>query len=79
MKEENKTMSSTKNGLKTSLKDAKDKCEKLSEENRELKDRHVKVKEDYTKKEFIIIILLLQMSFCLVIHMRLLTLLLRLM
>jgi chromosome segregation ATPase len=50
MKEENKTMSSTKNGLKTSLKDAKDKCEKLSEENRELKDRLVKVKEDYTKK-----------------------------
>jgi methyl-accepting chemotaxis protein len=49
MKEENKTMSSTKNELKTSLKDAKDKCEKLSEANRELKDRLVKVKEDYTK------------------------------
>jgi chromosome segregation ATPase len=42
-------MSSTKNELKTSLKDAKDKCEKLSEANRELKDRLVKVKEDYTK------------------------------
>jgi hypothetical protein len=78
MKEENKTMSSTKNGLKTSLKNAKDKCEKLSEENRELKDRLVKVKEDYTKK-LIMIILLLQISFCLVIHMRLLNLLLRLM
>jgi hypothetical protein len=49
MKEENKTMSSTKNELKTSLKEAKDKCEKLSEANRELKDRFVKVKEDYTK------------------------------
>jgi chromosome segregation ATPase len=49
MKEENKTMSSTKNELKTSLKDAKEKCEKLSEANRELKDRLVKVKEDYTK------------------------------
>jgi hypothetical protein len=49
MKEENKTTSSTKNELKTSLKDAKDKCEKLSEANRELKDRLVKVKEDYTK------------------------------
>jgi predicted nuclease with TOPRIM domain len=49
MKEENKTMSSTKNELKNSLKDAKDKCEKLSETNRELKDRLVKVKEDYTK------------------------------
>jgi hypothetical protein len=34
MKEENKTMSSTKNELKTSLKDAKEKCEKLSEANR---------------------------------------------
>jgi regulator of replication initiation timing len=42
-------MSSTKNELKTSLKDAKDKCETLSEANRELKDRLVKVKEDYTK------------------------------
>jgi predicted nuclease with TOPRIM domain len=42
-------MSSTKNELKTSLKDAKDKCEKLSEANRELKDRLVKVNEDYTK------------------------------
>jgi uncharacterized coiled-coil DUF342 family protein len=31
MKEENKTISSTKNELKTSLKDAKEKCEKLSE------------------------------------------------
>jgi predicted nuclease with TOPRIM domain len=51
MKEENKTMSSTKNGLKTSLEDAKDKCEKLSEENRELKDIRVKVKEDYTKNK----------------------------
>jgi predicted nuclease with TOPRIM domain len=42
-------MSSTKNELKTSLKDAKEKCEKVSEENRELKDRLVKIKEDYTK------------------------------
>jgi hypothetical protein len=49
MKEENKTMSFTTNELKNSLKDAKDKCEKLSEANRELKDRLVKVKEDYTK------------------------------
>jgi hypothetical protein len=49
MKEENKTMSSTKNELKTSLKDAKNKCEKSSEANRELEDRLVKVKEDYTK------------------------------
>jgi hypothetical protein len=49
MKEENKIMSSTKNELKTSLKDAKDKYEKLSEANRDLKDRLVKIKEDYTK------------------------------
>jgi predicted nuclease with TOPRIM domain len=49
MKEENKTMSSTINELKTSLKDAKDKCDKLNEANRELKDRLVKIKEDYTK------------------------------
>jgi chromosome segregation ATPase len=49
MKEENKTMSSTKNELKTSLKDAKEKFEKLSEANRELKDRLVKIKEDNTK------------------------------
>jgi predicted nuclease with TOPRIM domain len=37
------------NELKTSLKDAKEKCEKLSEAYRELKDRLVKIKEDYTK------------------------------
>jgi hypothetical protein len=37
MKEENKTMSSTKNELKTFLKDAKEKYKKLSEANRELK------------------------------------------
>jgi predicted nuclease with TOPRIM domain len=49
MKEENKTMSSTVNELKSSLKDAKDKSDKLNEANRELKDRLVKVKEDYTK------------------------------
>jgi chromosome segregation ATPase len=49
MKEENKTMSSTANELKSSLKDAKDKCDKLNEANRELKDRLVKIKEDYTK------------------------------
>jgi hypothetical protein len=49
MKEENKTMSSTKNELKTFLKDAKQKCEKLSEANLELKDRLVKIKEDYRK------------------------------
>jgi hypothetical protein len=42
MKQENKTMSS-------SVKDAKDKCDKLNEANRELKDRLVKIKEDYTK------------------------------
>jgi hypothetical protein len=72
-------MSSTKNELKTSLKDGKDKCEKLIEANRELKDRLVKVKEDYTKIKLTMIIFLLQMSFYLVIHMRLLTLLLRLM
>jgi chromosome segregation ATPase len=75
MKEENKTMSSTENELETSLKDAKEKCEKLNEANRELKDWLVKIKEDYNK---IMIIFLLQMSFYLVIHMRLLTLLLRL-
>jgi hypothetical protein len=49
MKEENKTMSSTINELKSSLKDAKDKCDKLNETNRELKDRLVKIKEEYTK------------------------------
>jgi predicted nuclease with TOPRIM domain len=42
-------MSSTANELKSSLKDAKDKCDKLNEANRELKDGLVKVKEDYTK------------------------------
>jgi chromosome segregation ATPase len=42
-------MSSTVNELKSSLKDAKDKCDKLNEANRELKDRLVKIKEDYTK------------------------------
>jgi hypothetical protein len=42
-------MSSTQNELKTSLKDAKEKYEKLSEANRELKDRLVKIKEDFTK------------------------------
>jgi hypothetical protein len=51
MKEENKTMPSTVNELKSSLKDAKDKCDKLNEANRELKDRLVKIKEDYTKIE----------------------------
>jgi hypothetical protein len=49
MKEENKTMSSTVNELKSSLKDAKDKCYKLNEANTELKDGLVKTKEDYTK------------------------------
>jgi hypothetical protein len=49
MKEKNKTMLSTANELKSSLKDAKDKCDKLNEANRELKDRLVKIKEDYTK------------------------------
>jgi chromosome segregation ATPase len=49
MKEGNKTISSTVSELKTSLKDAKDKCDKLNEANRELKDRLVKIKEDYTK------------------------------
>jgi predicted nuclease with TOPRIM domain len=52
MKEENKTMSSTVNELTSSLKDAKDKCDKLNEANRELKDRLVKIKEDYTKIKF---------------------------
>jgi hypothetical protein len=52
MKEENKTMSSTVNELTTSLKDAKDKCDKLNEANRELKYRLVKIKEDYTKIKF---------------------------
>jgi hypothetical protein len=42
-------MSSTRNELKTSLQDAKEKCEIISEANRELKDRLVKIKEDYTK------------------------------
>jgi hypothetical protein len=51
MKEENKTMSSTKNELKTSFKDAKEKCEKLNEANRELNHRIVKIKEDYTKNK----------------------------
>jgi hypothetical protein len=49
MKEENKTMSSTSNELRTSLKDAKEKYEKFNETNRELYDRLVKIKEDYTK------------------------------
>jgi hypothetical protein len=49
MKEENKIMSSTVNELKSSLKDAKDKCDKLNEANRELKDGLIKIKEDYTK------------------------------
>jgi chromosome segregation ATPase len=49
MKEENKTMSSTKNELKTFLKDAKEKYKKLSEANRELKDRLVEIKKDYIK------------------------------
>jgi hypothetical protein len=44
MKVENKTMSSTANELKSSLKDAKDKYDKLNKANRELKDRLVKVK-----------------------------------
>jgi hypothetical protein len=34
MNEENKTMSSTRNELKVSLQDAKEKCEKLNEANR---------------------------------------------
>jgi predicted nuclease with TOPRIM domain len=49
MNEENKTMSSTVNELKSSLKDAKDKCDKVNEANSELKDRLVKINEDYTK------------------------------
>jgi hypothetical protein len=44
MKEENKTMSSTRNELKVSLKYAKGKYEKLSEANRERNDRLVKIK-----------------------------------
>jgi predicted nuclease with TOPRIM domain len=52
MKEENKTMSSTVNELTSSLKDAKDKCDKLNKANRELKDRLIKIKEDYTKIKF---------------------------
>jgi predicted nuclease with TOPRIM domain len=52
MKKENKTMLSTVNELTSSLKDAKDKCDKLNESNRELKDRLVKIKEDYTKIKF---------------------------
>jgi hypothetical protein len=50
MKEENKTMSSTRNELKISLKDAKEKCEKLSEANRELNNRLVKKKIRLYKK-----------------------------
>jgi uncharacterized coiled-coil DUF342 family protein len=42
-------MSSNRNELKVSLKDAKEKCEKLNESNRELNDRVVKIKQDYTK------------------------------
>jgi chromosome segregation ATPase len=72
-------MLSTTNELKSSLKDAKDKCDKLNEANRELRYRLVKIKEDYTKLKLTMIIFLLQMSFYLAIHMRLLTLLLRLM
>jgi hypothetical protein len=44
MKEENKTMSSTRTELKISLKDAKEKCENSSEANRELNDRLIKIK-----------------------------------
>jgi regulator of replication initiation timing len=39
-------------GSNRELKDAKDKCDKLNEANRELKDRLVKIKEDYTKIKF---------------------------
>jgi hypothetical protein len=42
-------MSTTVSELKSSLKDAKDKCDKLNEANRELTERLVKIKEDYTK------------------------------
>jgi predicted nuclease with TOPRIM domain len=45
-------MSSTVNELTSSLKDAKDKCNKLNEANMKLKDRLVKIKEDYTKIKF---------------------------
>ena len=45
-------MSSTVNELTSSLKDAKDKCDKLNEANKKLKDRLVKIKEDYTKIKF---------------------------
>jgi predicted nuclease with TOPRIM domain len=40
--EENKIMSSTVNELTSSLKDAKDNCDKLNKANMELKDRLVK-------------------------------------
>ena len=43
MKEENKTMSSTVNELTNSLKDAKEKYDKLNEANRELQNRLVKI------------------------------------
>jgi chromosome segregation ATPase len=79
MKEENKTMSSTVNELTTSLKDAKDKCDKLNEANRELQDRLVKIKEDYTQIKFDHDNLLVENELYLAKHMRLLTLLLRLM
>jgi len=49
MKEENKTISSTNNDLKASLKDAKQKYEKLNETSKGLNERLVKIKEDNTK------------------------------
>jgi hypothetical protein len=42
-------MSSTNNELKVSLKDVKNKYDKLTGTNRELNDILVKIKEDYTK------------------------------
>jgi wobble nucleotide-excising tRNase len=71
-------MSSTVNELTSSLKDAKDKCDKLNEANRELKDRLVKSRKTILRLNLIMIIFLLKMNFYLAIHMRLLTLLLRL-
>jgi hypothetical protein len=44
IKEENRTMSSSNNKLKASLKDAKEKHEKLNETNRELNNMHIKIK-----------------------------------
>ena len=78
LREANEAMSSKLKELKSSKKELKDKHDKLEGIHNELITSYNMLKEEYTNSRLIMIILLSLMSFYLMSHMMLLTMLLRL-